>query len=96
MTPEEICLKAAEIIERNGWNQGSFVSDDGSVCIAGAARMASWGSVYTKNDRNLAAYFEARRLIREVIQEPDVVEWNDAPQRSKEDVILALKQAGTP
>jgi hypothetical protein len=40
-TPAELLARAADIIDRRGWFQGSYADDNGCVCTLGALRVAA-------------------------------------------------------
>lgn len=106
MTTKEILLAAAEYIEKHGWQQyqyggryrhGYFLdgqyrhehfaaTGDGPACLAGAI-----GSV-TGKPPNLDG--DVLRAVDTVIGGRFIVShWNDAPGRTKEEVIAALRAA---
>ncbi|OII61170.1 hypothetical protein BJP40_06485 [Streptomyces sp. CC53] len=94
-----ILREAARIIERDGWHQGDFFRDDpktGPVCALGALRRAIASSASGEAVSG-KLYCEAAGLVEKAASEviPRVVlpAWNDAPERTAEDVILALKRA---
>ncbi|MEU3052228.1 DUF6197 family protein [Streptomyces griseus] len=117
MTPEEILLKAADVIQRDGWHQGALfegsnkaptpqrdvAAREAPVCALGAISRATWGSCSSTGREYLASVVAAEAdatclLLKQVEAStagryPSIPMWNDAPERSAEDVILALKRA---
>ena len=105
MTTREIRLKAAEILEasEDSWCQGAFRRDllgcRYSYCLIGACQQAAgyWASL-DANDWNAvgAASFNAAAAIASIgswVLGPNisVAVWNDAPGRTREEVIAALR-----
>lgn len=117
MTPEDVLLKAAEVIETAGWHQGYYylepapecfdderdreLSATAPVCAMGAIRRAMTGYAdVTPFAGEYTLFRQARHLLWQQVkpEESDgltfgVPSWNDDPQRTKEDVVLALKRA---
>lgn len=104
-TANKILLRAIDLVEHNGWQQGaiSTVSQD---CLATSIERAYKEGDYTVVDFNYTR--EALSRILKVSREPEAnpydpldvpywgrnfMEWNDAPGRKKEDVIDALRSA---
>ena len=82
MNTREILLRAAEILERDGWTQGAY-EHDGKCCMVGALILAGQG------------WSVARNAVRDNIgMEP--IYWNDAKDRTASEVIAKLREvAGT-
>ena len=100
-----ILLRAIDLVKQNGWQQGS-ISTVPQECLATSIERAYKEGDYTIVDFNYTR--EALSRILNVSREPEVIpsdpldvpywgrnfmEWNDAPERKKEDVIDALKTA---
>jgi hypothetical protein len=81
-----VLLEAAAIVER-GWCQfqSGHRRKDGARCATGAIDDAAGGDINLSVDA-----FEA--LCR-VIDGTHIATWNDAPERTKADVIAALHRA---
>jgi hypothetical protein len=83
----EIYSRAADYIEDHGWIQHNLEDPSGRVCLWGALRrVTGWG---------LDSASELSELInREMCQElaDSTTRWNDAPGRSKEEVIAFLRE----
>lgn len=104
MTPREVLLKAAALVER-GWTQHEMARDrvgnkvspisDTAVCwcALGAAKRVADGHTHP--------YSHARdALYAHLFAHPDsgdgpdpVTTWNDAPGRTQAEVVAALKAA---
>jgi hypothetical protein len=83
--------EAAEYICEHGWVQNILSSTDGRVCAIGAIRRIGG----TGDERT----YDAVDALCEYLDLPmatgilhPVAIWNDAPERSAEDVILAMKR----
>ena len=89
MSARGILLRSAELLEQNGWCQGAFMQS-GRMCAAGAMMQAE-----TEQDDHWTAsgYHEAQIAMAETIGAVSIPFWNDAPERTAEDVILAFKRA---
>lgn len=98
--PETIYSKAADVIRKRGWTQGNYVDEHGHVCLVGAISYALEG--HPNNEKLDHVAFmrscEAEDAIKHHLQTswgelcPLVADWNDDPARSKEDVLLLLKE----
>lgn len=85
---EQICIKAAAIIDKKGLYKGNFRGPNGSRCISGAlsdvdlpgCRRTSWSE-------------HAERIIDVltiITGFSSIPTWNDRPQRTKDEVVRAL------
>lgn len=106
--PRQILRGAAEYISEHGWNQGDFRdAQTGAVCAAGGI-FAVLGFEYDEDGlpasnttyKEYVAETALAMLADSVGIVPpghssisDIPEWNDAPERTAEDVILAMKRA---
>jgi len=79
----ECYLKAIEIIEQKGWCQGKLMNNQGEVCMAGAIQMATYQSV--------ALQGKALKLMHKTLGTL-ISRWNDAPERTKDEVIAKLRE----
>ncbi|MFE6846547.1 hypothetical protein [Streptomyces sp. NPDC057686] len=98
MTPKQILEDAIKVLERDGWHQGSLTAGNaeqgGAVCAWGAMGRAATGNAYCYNENVVeAADLLAHSLNLEGLPTSAIFTWNDAKERSKEDVILAMKKA---
>lgn len=91
-TPQDVLREAARILMRDGWTQGEVGTPGGTKCAVGAIKAACGVHLYDWSDTAVAAadllqnWVDPRGSYR-------VADWNDAPERTAEDVILALKRA---
>lgn len=91
---------AREYIEGHGWHQGDYFGEDGSVCALGALGAARG---LTTDDLLMEAYGNGDSLAGPALDalvaaSPaatpyDLHVWNDDPNTTKEDVLLAFKRA---
>jgi hypothetical protein len=89
VTPEEILVRAAELVEQ-GWMQGHFHGPHGEVCLSAAIQQA-----LGQCDKALRWRFGEmiqNAVVTEVNAE-SLVDWNDAPGRTAEEVATALRNA---
>jgi hypothetical protein len=86
---------AAEVLRRDGWTQG-FMHCDGKHCALGAVEVVvdpdtnddeGW------DDEQNRRFADAAKLLRRVTGESQIVDWNDDPGRTAEEVIAALEAA---
>ena len=92
MTPEEILSGAADLIEAKGWCQGMAVDEVGGVCmgraIFDAAGMHERVWVW---DASVPIQQAIDAVAQEIGDSP--APWNDAPGRTKEEVVTALRNS---
>ncbi len=81
---DTVYSRALEILHERGWHQGGYVGDDGSVCITNALALAA---------DSIAEYLASCGAIEEGADVLSLPAWNDKPERTFEDIALALKQA---
>ena len=92
-TPQAILNAAADLIERTGWTQGHYAHDkDGHPCqprSSSAVCFCALGALEAQrlNDEQMGSAHEelAWRVGASVSL------WNDHPDRTKEEVIAALR-----
>ncbi len=77
----ECYLKAIEVIEQKGWCKGHLLNAQGEVCMVGAIQMTN--VPYNAKD-------DALRLLHRTLGLAG--HWNDAPERTKDEVIAKLKE----
>lgn len=94
MTAAEVLEKAAEYIERHGWYQGGVNGPGASTCAAGAVNYLTWGSRdgSTYNEGQDTVRCEAFDYLRARLPELDIASWNDAPERTREEVCQKLRE----
>ncbi|MEU8136047.1 DUF6197 family protein [Streptodolium elevatio] len=107
----QIYRNAIDVIRERGWHQGDFFNDDGvaigGCCIAGAIRYGTNGYPSVPSDATDEAemwlvekvlgayYFDWVMLWASGGCADAVGKWNDAPDRTKAEVIAALEAAAT-
>jgi hypothetical protein len=91
---------AADVLRRDGWTQGDYVAD-GCHCLVGAIVAAlggkdGEGSIPIDNQPRALA---ARRTLAQHFGDmstdwwADLIDWNDDPDRTADEVIAALEAA---
>lgn len=90
MTPAEVLRKAADVIREQGHCKGVYSTEDGRVCVYGAINTAAGHWPVFEGD-DYVVDTACRTLMRHL--DYDVVYWNDAPERTAEEVIAALEKA---
>jgi hypothetical protein len=93
-----IYRRAAQIIDGRGHSKGKVEQPDGSVCAVGALRIAGGYDVHNQLGElpYLAAKFLSARLwvaIGDTDPIERIAEWNDAPERTVQEVRAALLAA---
>jgi hypothetical protein len=90
LTKSEIYLKAAQLIEERGLTKGNFEAPNGALCIAGACNIASGVYASPASVVGLAAWEVLEKFAGFYL-----VDWNDRPERTPEEVIdfLAIAAA---
>lgn len=83
---QEILNDAADILERDGWCQGEFHSAEGAHCALGAISEA-----YMSFDYRRELYGATKSLLAERIGTPWIATWNDHGDRTKEQVVKAMR-----
>lgn len=93
MTPAEVLSRARDVLAERGWHQGGYTNRrTGAVCLYGAVNVARGVAVNSAEpeSRRLASLV----LVADGFDDPlNIGGWNDAPERTYEDVIFALKHA---
>jgi hypothetical protein len=84
--------EAAEYIGEHGWLQGTLSSADGRVCAIGAIQRIGGTGNARSYDAVDALYEYLDLPMTTGILHPVAI-WNDEPERTAEDVILAMKCA---
>jgi hypothetical protein len=83
-TLREDALKCIDILNERGWCQGMSRDENGRFCALGAIAHAS--------GYNDLTYAELRRAFSRLGQCPSVVDFNDAPDQTKEEVIAVFQR----
>jgi hypothetical protein len=94
MKPSELMYKSAEYLIEKGWCQNRLFGDNGEACLLGAME-----AVEVREDQLPHWGYERTRIndvLAEITGDPTgmLYPWNNAPERTAEDVILAFKEAG--
>jgi hypothetical protein len=87
----QMLLTAAEMIARHGHCKQAVFHKDGSMCLYGAihtARVRHWNVFLHKAT-------DALCKVTHMTNECDLITWNDQPERTKEEVINALREAAS-
>ena len=101
MNTADILDKAADLIEQRGWAQGYFVDHRGGLCARGAiyaacgmepdpdphVRIVEWPG-WNPADPAWDALCQLDTAVDDFAEM-----WNDAPERTKEEVVSALRAA---
>jgi hypothetical protein len=82
-----VLRKAAALIRERGWHRGDWVSSCGGLCADAAINVAAGSEA----DRYNAASYAARLVLQSRVG--FLWDWNDAPSRTKDEVIAALLAA---
>ena len=92
-----LLLEAAQYIREHGHVKGSLHETDGRVCVVGAINMVHCGRAYSLCDRAANENnFAARRAMRDFLgltEDYNLVSWNNALERTADEVIAALEGA---
>ncbi len=81
-------LLAADEMERRGWCQYEMTDSRGRVCLMGAVKSAVIGA-----RKNYDDYHEARLRLAAFLHCSLPENWNDNPERTKEQALEALRAA---
>lgn len=102
MKAKEILIEAANLLETKGWTQDAFARDANGMgiksheesavcfCTIGALNRVSGENVVRRLDTEGNKAYE---YLRDSIGGWGIAEWNDSYDRTKEDVISALRNA---
>jgi hypothetical protein len=97
----QVLLKAADLIKERGLAKGTQRDTDGSLCVHGAISVALFGEPWkvggdTEPEERLGAFLASINapLLRTHALAVIVCDyWNNAPERTQEEVIAALEAA---
>lgn len=98
MNTADILDKAADLIDTYGHCKGVYFGDDGSMCMYGSVVLAGQPGYDTENPADLtpevmAAHRCLDRFMLRQRQSAPAFGWNDAPERTKEEVVSTLRAA---
>jgi putative intracellular protease/amidase len=83
----------ADVIAERGLSKRDYEGPGGTVCAVGAIRVAIAGGPRTPlNARQFDTYRLAHDWASDVVGNA-VARWNDAPKRTADEVIAALREA---
>ncbi len=86
MTAAEVARKAADLLERDGWCQGKFRNSGAHCVVAALTAVDDWSA---------PEQAAVRRRLRVHAGTEWLVNWNDAPERTADEVIALLRQVAT-
>lgn len=91
---ESVLLRAAEIIRERGLHKGSYGRAGKAVCAMGAIHEAECG-YWAPADRvfSTQAAMRLQMLLNETDERLDILRWNDAPDRTADEVVATLRAA---
>jgi len=108
-TPADVLRRAADHIDRHGFNQGSYYDNPSAtspaVCTDGALRIAAYGepiATVSDTDAEYATYNTAHKWFSDYLyanlgthegQPIGVHAWNDSPHTTGADVVDTLRAA---
>ena len=82
-----ILLDAANLIEQHGHCKNSLQTESGNLCAVGALNMAETG-----NARKSGSDVVAWGMLKEAVG-GDIVDWNNAPERTATEVTGLMRKA---
>lgn len=85
MSISQVLFKAAQIIERDGHTKGTLEDSQGRVCLFGAVSKAESGDAYSGGWEKFKTACNILGMTPN-----DAVDWNNAPERTAEEVIDML------
>jgi hypothetical protein len=90
-TPKQVADYAADLLEKTGWFQGNSISPDSPACMMEAvSRAGRHFANLTNTEDDGQAYIAISLKIKSKVG-IGPVHWNDAPGRTKEEVIQLLR-----
>lgn len=90
-------MKPSEILEQYGWTQGYFARDKSGMTMPSMSPYATCFCAVGAIKRSDFPTGSSLDVLREHIgaaSVEDVYRWNDAPGRTKDEVIAVLKACG--
>lgn len=88
-------MKAYELLEQKGWCQGYYAhTAEGIRCGEHSRKAASFclmGALHATKDHNNDEFTSAFIAITHKIDGESIAQWNDAPGRTKEEVVKLLR-----
>jgi hypothetical protein len=90
----EILTRAADLIDKRGHAKRAYQTSDGALCLRGAViKAVSLRFSFKRCSLTPAAAQVAIAAFRRHIGCYGEITWNDAPERTKEEVVTALRGA---
>ncbi len=92
-TVAEVAKAAADLLEKEGWVQGKHRYWDGSPCdghILGRCVLAAFADVTPGGDK---IFSKTRSAFGNYLGVRNIAHWNDAEERTKEEVVTALRDS---
>ncbi len=89
VTAAEVARKAADLLERDGWCQGRLYSDDGERCLLGVLIAVEQ---YLDTPDEVDEIDAVDEAIGCRVGTPFLAKWNDAPERTADEVIALLRE----
>lgn len=86
---KDILNGAADVLDEKGWCQGRYQNDKGEYCPAGAMIHYADSLLELEGVKGVDI---AMRILHDEVNNY-VTSWNDKPERTKEEVISALRSA---
>lgn len=105
MNPKEILIEAKRLLETKGWCQGAYAKDINNKVVRGfigsekPAAYCPIGAICQAQKEDFEIRPEATGFLRKVLDfkgrtsKFDVIDWNDLPGRTKEEVLQAFDKA---
>lgn len=91
MKPSEV-LDATVKVLRKGWCKGAY-QDGNRFCIAGAMNVVLYGKGTLVPEDDEDPEDKTAVLAVETLTKKDMAVWNDAPSRTKKQVLAVVKKA---
>lgn len=105
MTAADVLRRGRDLLREKGWTQKAYKNDSGCMCSLGACYVAAGVPVseeqthahtaeeVSAEDRADEAQHFLYRAIREIGGLYGVIDWNDRPERTVEEVYAAFDKA---
>lgn len=95
MNARELLAEAARLIERHGWIQRKYGKPETGFCMLGAVEEVWWSTGSENRTASLEELDRAYGLLKLRVPAGPVI-FNDAPGRTKEEVLAVLREAARP
>jgi hypothetical protein len=92
VTTSQVIRHAAEILSKQGWNQGSYMSNDGRVCATFALYQSERELIWEEGPL-LHHSLKAVDIMQKFTGALSLAFWNDMYTTTAEDVFLLFKNA---